>query len=154
MVLRCVTYNQKYNSGAAYLYLREMLILKGKLWILTTTSPVQSFYYLTKIIHKTFSRFSWCYIVEVYASFFKDIVWLQETILEWILTLCIMSAEWMYCKIRWQNLCNSPSSHLLISSLENTALPQPTQFRCSSLAAEGTSCVSVGSRWVFHFASP
>lgn len=70
--------------------------------------------------------FSWCYIVKVCASFLKDIVSLQKTILEWILTLCIMSAEWMYCKIRWQNLCNRPSSHLLISSLENTALPQPS----------------------------
>lgn len=104
---------------------------------------------------KIFSCFSWCYIIKFYASFLKDIVSLQETISEWILTLCMMSAEWMYCKGRWQNLCNSPSSHLLISSPENTALPQPTQFRCSSLSAEGTSYVSVGStRWVFQFSSP
>lgn len=97
--------------------------------------PCSNFLLLNqKKFQRIFSGFSWCYIVKFYASFFKDVISLQETILEWILTLCIMSAEWMYCKIRWENLCNSPSSHLLISSLENTALAQPTQFRCSSLA--------------------
>lgn len=72
------------NTGGAYLYLIEKLGHKGKeIMDLDNHFPCSIFLLFNQNnSQKIFSCFSWSYIVKFYASFFKDILSLQETILE------------------------------------------------------------------------